>query len=94
MATRHTLIALCLVLIAALIVQISKQRNKLNNVRIQLKQCEEQSSTTFELYWLQRDEVLRLEQENQILGSYAAQKENNNDEYKMWISVDGDTIYD
>lgn len=75
MATRNTLTALCFVLMTAFIVQLAKQQNKINKLREEVKQYKEQCNTTQELYWLQRDEILRLEEENQMLGSFAAEKD-------------------
>lgn len=74
-ATRNTLVAICLGLMTAFIVQMSKQHKKIKTLREEIKQCKERLETTQELYDMQRDEVLRLEEENQILGSYAAQKD-------------------
>ena len=54
---------------------ISKLKNcstEYDELYLNFKDLKERHKTTIELYDMQRDEVLRLEEENQILGSAAA----------------------
>ena len=52
--------------------QLNKDLNKLNKEKEEYKHRYE---VTQKLYDLMRDEVLRLENENQLLGSFIAEKE-------------------
>jgi len=49
--------------------------SKLENLNKAKENCEYKHRVTQELYDLMRDEVLRLEDENQLLGSFLAEKE-------------------
>tara|TARA_R100001443_G_C3280319_1_gene160232 strand:+ start:210 stop:449 length:240 start_codon:yes stop_codon:yes gene_type:complete len=79
MISRNTIIGVLIIVLIVLSIQYKKERSKIVDLNVQIIETRD---TLFDIrmrYDGLFDEVLRLEYENQILGSYAANKDYKNE---------------
>ncbi len=79
MTSKNTIIGILIIVLIVLTIQYKKQTTKVVDLNVQIMQTRDTLFDIRVMYDGLFDEVLRLEYENQILGSYAASKDYKNE---------------